>query len=213
MDNAGLLEAQHTTADATTTIIANPQFQFTVTPASTNLNNDTTFSYIITVKNIGTLNLSNVTMSNAMPAGIDLDYVQYGRGSCDIEDTYLLWSLGNMNTNVSASMTVTATAGANGTWTNLFAVADSQGAASANAVQILSIGVTPPVVLNIALTNNQVLLSWPSSAGNFGLQVTTNLVSSANWSAVGNAPTTNGNTITVTIPVTKTNQFFRLENQ
>jgi DNA primase len=73
--------------------------------------------------------------------------------------------------------------------------------------------VTPPVVLNIALTNNQVLLSWPSSAGNFGLQVTTNLVSSANWSAVGNAPTTNGNTITVTIPVTKTNQFFRLENQ
>ena len=52
-----------------------------------------------------------------------------------------------------------------------------------------------------------------ASAGNFGLQVTTNLVSSANWSAVGNAPTTNGNTITVTIPVTKTNQFFRLENQ
>jgi hypothetical protein len=108
---------------------------------------------------------------------------------------------------------VTATAGANGTWTNLFAVADSQGAASANSVQILYIGLTPPVMLNIALTNNQVLLSWPSSAGNFGLQVTTNLVSTASWSAVVNAPTTNGSTITVTIPVTRTNQFFRLESQ
>jgi hypothetical protein len=36
-DNAGNVEAQHSTADATTTIVANPQFQFTVTPASTNL--------------------------------------------------------------------------------------------------------------------------------------------------------------------------------
>jgi uncharacterized repeat protein (TIGR01451 family) len=212
-DNAGNLEVQHLTADATTTVVANPQFQLTVTPTSTNLNSTATFSYTITVKNIGSLNLSNVVMSNSMPAGISLDYVQYGRGSCDIEDTYLLWSLGNMNTNVSASMSVTADTAANGIWTNSFAVADSQGAASANAVEVLYIGVAPPVLLSIALTNNQVLLSWPSSAGNFGLQMTTNLVSSATWSAVGNSTTTNGSTISVTMPVTKTNQFFRLEHQ
>jgi len=212
-DNAGNLEVQHLTADATTTVVANPQFQLTVTPTSTNLNSTATFSYTITVKNIGSLNLSNVVMSNSMPAGISLDYVQYGRGSCDIEDTYILWSLGNMNTNVSASMSVTADTAANGIWTNSFAVADSQGAASANAVEVLYIGVAPPVLLSIALTNNQVLLSWPSSAGNFGLQMTTNLVSSATWSAVGNSTTTNGSTISVTMPVTKTNQFFRLEHQ
>jgi hypothetical protein len=60
--------------------------------------------------------------------------------------------------------------------------------------------------------NNQVLLSWPSSAGNYGLQTTTNLVSSGSWAAVANAPTTNGSTITVTLPLTRTNQFFRLYN-
>jgi RHS repeat-associated protein/uncharacterized repeat protein (TIGR01451 family) len=212
MDNAGLLETQHTNADATTTIIANPQFQFTVTPTSTNLTTNTTFSYTITVKNIGTLNLENVTMSNTMPAGIDLDYVEYGLGSCDIGDGSIVWSLGNMNTNANASMSITADAASNGIWTNLFAVADSQGAASASAVQILTIGMSTPIVLSIALTNNQVLLSWPSSVGNYGLQVTTNIVSTASWGAVSNAPTTNGSTISVTIPVTQTNQYFRLQS-
>ena len=211
-DNAGNVETAHTSADATTTIVANPQFQLTVTPTSTNLNSTATFSYTVTVKNIGSLNLNNVVMSNAMPEGINLDWVQYGRGGANIENSSIVWSLGNMNTNVSASMNVTADTAANGTWTNLFAVADSDGAAAANAVQVLYVGVTPPVLLNIALTNNQVLLSWPSSAGNYGLQMTTNLVSSASWSAVGNSTTTNGNTISVTIPVTKTNQFFRLEH-
>ncbi|HWF19109.1 MAG TPA: hypothetical protein VG754_07570, partial [Verrucomicrobiae bacterium] len=213
IDNAGLLEPQHTTADTATLIVANPQFQFTVTPASANLATNASFNYNITVKNIGTLSLSNVIMSNAMPAGISFDYVQYGRGSCDIEDTYLLWSLGNMNTNVSASMTVTATTGANGTWTNLFGVADSQGAATAKAVQLLYVGITPPVLLNIALTNSQVLLSWPSTIGNFGLQTTTNLVSQTSWTAATNVPVTNGGTIIVALPVTRTNQFFRLKGQ
>jgi hypothetical protein len=117
-----------------------------------------------------------------------------------------------MNTNFSATMTVIATASANGTWTNSFVVADSQGAASANAVQVLYIGVTPPVFLSIALTNNQVLLSWPSSAGNYGIQVTTNFVPSATWATLANASTTNGSSISVPLPVMKTNQFFRLYN-
>ena len=211
-DNAGNVEAPHATADATTKIVANPQFQLTVTPTSTNLNSTATFSYIVTVKNIGSLNLNNVTMSNAMPAGISLDWVQYGRGVCNIGNSSIVWSLGNMNTNVSASMSVTADTAASGIWTNYFTVADSDGAASSSTLQVLYIGVSPAVLLNIALTNNQVLLSWPSSAGNYALQVKTNLAPSASWSAVATAPTTNGSAVTVTLPLTKTNQFFRLRS-
>ncbi|MGO8698702.1 MAG: hypothetical protein ACLQVY_13395, partial [Limisphaerales bacterium] len=164
-------------------------------------------------KNIGSLNLSNVVMSNSMPAGISLDYVQYGRGSCDIEDTYLLWSLGNMNTNVTASMVVTADTAANGIWTNSFAVADSQGAASANAVQVLYIGVTPPVTLNISLTNNQVILSWATNAGIYGLQSTTNLIPQTNWNTVTNNPSVICSSNSVTLPITNRSQFFRLQSQ
>jgi uncharacterized repeat protein (TIGR01451 family) len=83
-DNAGNVEAQHASADASTLIVANPQFQLTVSPATTNLGNPTTFSYNVSVKNVGTLNLSNVIMRNAMPAGISLDYISYGRGSMTI---------------------------------------------------------------------------------------------------------------------------------
>ena len=211
-DNAGNVEAAHVTADTTTLIVANPQFQLTVAPTSTNLNSTATFSYTVTVKNIGSLSLNNVVMSNTMPAGISLDWVQYGRGVCNIGDSSIVWSLGNMNTNISASMNVTADTLANGIWTNFFAVADSDGAASSSTTQVLYIGVSPAVLLNIALTNNQVLLSWPSSAGNYGLQVTTNLASSASWAAVANASTTNGSTIRVNLPVTRTNQFFRLRS-
>jgi len=209
-DNAGNVEVAHSSADATTTVVANPLFQLTVSPTTTNLNSTATFNYTVTVKNIGSLSLSNVVMSNSIPAGVNLDYISYGRGSMTIGDSGYYWSLGNMNTNVAASMNVTADTAANGIWTNSFSVADSQGAASASAVQILYIGVLPPVLLNIALTNHQVLLSWPSSAGNFGVQQTTNLALPATWSTVSNAPTTNGSTITIPIPVTRTNQFFRL---
>ncbi|HXR47355.1 MAG TPA: RHS repeat-associated core domain-containing protein [Candidatus Limnocylindrales bacterium] len=209
-DNAGNIEQPYLTADATTTIVANPQFHLTVTPASTNLNNNATFSYTITVKNVGSLNLNNVTMSNAMPAGISLDWVQYGRGSCDIGDSSIIWSLGNMNTNVSAAMNVTADSVANGTWTNFFSVADSDGAAAANAIQVLSIGVASPVVLNITLTNYQVLLSWPVVPDGFALETTSNLVLQSSWLAVTNTPVVVGDQKTVTADITGSSKFYRL---
>jgi uncharacterized repeat protein (TIGR01451 family) len=109
------VEAPHVTADATTTVVANPMLQLTLMPASTNLNVDDMFTYTIKVKNIGSLNLNGVVLSNAIPAGVYVEWVQYGRGSCDIGDDWILWSIGNMTTNQSATMNVTATAVANGT--------------------------------------------------------------------------------------------------
>lgn len=212
-DNAGNIESQHLTADATTRIVANPQLQMTVTPASTNLNTNDTFSYTITVKNIGSPSLNNVVMSNAMPAGISLDWVQYGRGSCDIGDTSLLWSLGNMNTNLSATMTVTATAEANGTWTNFFNVADSDGAAASTGLQLIQIGPVVSPVLTVALSGPQVVLSWPQIATTYHLETTTNLLPQATWTAVTNVPVPLNGQDTVTLPASGLQRFFRLHNQ
>ena len=83
-DNAGNLEAQHATADATTMIVANPQFQLSVTPSITNLNVDATFTYTVKVKNIGSLGLNGVVLSNALPPGIALDWVTYDLESAAI---------------------------------------------------------------------------------------------------------------------------------
>ena len=73
-------------------------------------------------------------------------------------------------------------------------------------------GVVSPVLLSISLTNNDVVLAWPSSSGNFGLQVNTNLFSIGSWSAVTNVPATNGSTASVTLPITTANRFFRLKS-
>ena len=209
-DNAGNVEAQHATADATTLIVANPQFQLTVTPVSTNLNNNTTFSYTVIVKNIGSLNLNNVTMSNAMPAGISLDWITYGRGAATIGDSGYSWSLGNMNTNVSASMNVTADTVANGTWTNFFTVADSDGAASTATTAMIYVGVQPnPILYVAASTNRQVALFWNQS-GSYSLQTTTNLAPLVSWTLVTNTPIVISGTNLVTLPATNSRQFFRL---
>jgi uncharacterized repeat protein (TIGR01451 family) len=210
-DNAGNVEAAHLTADATTTVVANPLLLLSVTPASTNLHIGDTFNYSITVSNIGSLNLTNVNMSNAIPAGIDVDDVSYGRGSSDIEDTYVDWSLGTLNTNKGSSMTVTATIEAGGNWTNLFTVADSQGAASASAVQVIS--VAGPPSLTITLSGSQVILMWPTNAGNYLLEAATNPLPQASWNVVTNTRAIIGGSNTVTVPITGAAQFFQLMNQ
>jgi uncharacterized repeat protein (TIGR01451 family) len=208
-DNAGNLEAQHLTADATTLVVANPQFQLTVTPTSTNLNINDTFSYTVTVKNIGSLSLNNVTLSNAMPAGIGLNWVMYGRGAVNIGTSSLLWSLGTMTTNANATLTVNVPAVANGTWSNLFTVADSDGAASSSASQLIQIGPVPPPALSIALVSNRVVISWSLTTTNFYLESTVNL-NPANWLLVTNAPVITNGLNNVTLPVVGPNQFFRL---
>jgi hypothetical protein len=163
------------------------------------------------VSNRGTLNLNNVTMSNATPAGLYVDLVSYGRGSSDIEDTFIDWSLGSLNTNKGSSMVVTATTVASGTWTNLFSVGDSDGAAFASASQVIT--VAEPPFLTIALTGNQVVLEWPTNAGNYALQTTTNLNSQPNWTAVTNTPAIIGTSNAVTLPITNAVQFFILQSQ
>jgi uncharacterized repeat protein (TIGR01451 family) len=210
-DNAGNVEAAHSTADATTTVVANPLLLLSISPAATNLNVGATFNYTITVSNLGTLNLNSVSMSNAIPTGLSVDDVFYGRGSSDIENTYVDWSLGTLNTNKGASMTVTATIEAAGTWTNWFTVADSQGAAFASASQLIT--VAQPPTLTIALTGNQVVLAWPTNAGNYALQTTTNLASQVSWNAVTNTPAIIGTSNAVPLPITNAVQFFRLQSQ
>jgi hypothetical protein len=70
-----------------------------------------------------------------------------------------------------------------------------------------------PPTLTIALIGNQVVLAWPTNAGNYILQTTTNLVSPVNWNAVTNSPSASGSSGAITLPITNTSQFFRLQSQ
>ena len=64
--------------------------------------------------------------------------------------------------------------------------------------------------LGIAVTGNQVVLSWPTWARNYGLQTTTNLVSAAFWTTVSPGPVVVNGQNVVTNPISGTQKFYRL---
>ena len=65
--------------------------------------------------------------------------------------------------------------------------------------------------LSISLTGTNALISWAGPAVGFQLQSNTNLSSSIAWSNVSRTLSTNGNIISVTVPVSGKQQFFRLK--
>jgi hypothetical protein len=69
----------------------------------------------------------------------------------------------------------------------------------------------PSPLLTITLTGTNAMVSWSSAAAGYQLQSATNLNSSAVWSSVTQTMSTNGSTISVLMPVSRGQQFFRLQ--
>ncbi|HWD19387.1 MAG TPA: LamG-like jellyroll fold domain-containing protein [Verrucomicrobiae bacterium] len=67
----------------------------------------------------------------------------------------------------------------------------------------------PKPPLSIVLQGGDAVLSWPVAQADFQLQSTTNLTN-PNWGGVAGTLTTNGNNVSVSVPLGSGNQFFRL---
>lgn len=66
--------------------------------------------------------------------------------------------------------------------------------------------------LSITRTNALVIISWPLTTLNFQLQVTTNLALPNSWSPVGQPAVTNAGELSIDLPATVGNRFFRLKS-
>lgn len=69
---------------------------------------------------------------------------------------------------------------------------------------------TAQLQLNIAKSGTNVMVSWPALATGYQLQSATNLVS-AGWSGVTQTLSTNGSQLSVLVPVSGGQKFFRLK--
>jgi hypothetical protein len=76
--------------------------------------------------------------------------------------------------------------------------------------EIITSLVGPPLVINMTDTN--LIVSWPASASGYQLQYATNLTAGAGWLPVTQNPSTNNNTISVTLPYVGLQKFFRLKH-
>jgi uncharacterized delta-60 repeat protein len=74
-------------------------------------------------------------------------------------------------------------------------------------------GDSPAPSLNMALSNTFVIVSWPVTSLSFQLRETTNLGLPNAWSAVAQLAVTNGAQISVTVPASAAQKFFRLKSQ
>jgi len=70
----------------------------------------------------------------------------------------------------------------------------------------------PPTRLSIVHADHTVTLSWPSNSHGFSLESNTDLVTET-WTTVEDAPATNSESISVTLPKADPQQFFRLKGQ
>ena len=70
--------------------------------------------------------------------------------------------------------------------------------------------INPAPLLQISRVENQVQLSWPSSAGKFVLESNPDLTTT-NWTAVTDTPTTNGTQVVLPEPIVNNSLFYRLK--
>ncbi len=67
-----------------------------------------------------------------------------------------------------------------------------------------------PVTVGIELVGSDVVITWPSAATGFQLQWAPTLGPTATWSPVSQTPTTSGNQLSLTIPASDQQAYFRL---
>jgi alpha-mannosidase len=117
------------------------------------------------------------------------------------------WSFGDGA--ASALQNPQHTYASNGTYLVTLVVWDGL-STSTNSITIY---VSAPSLAISSIGSGTVTLSWPLWAVNYHLYCTTNLMPLAIWSPVTNAVSTNGNSLTVILPVdTAANKFLRLSS-
>jgi len=79
------------------------------------------------------------------------------------------------------------------------------------ATQITQLLTSPSPRLTVANAGRNLLLSWPVTAVPFHLEWAPSVPGTGAWSPVTQTPTTNGTTVSVTVPATNSSAFFRLQ--
>jgi hypothetical protein len=79
------------------------------------------------------------------------------------------------------------------------------------STEITELITVPQPVLNISRAGTNVNVSWPSGATGYQLQSATNLMPVIAWSNVAQTPQTNGALLTLQLPASPAQQFFRLK--
>ena len=173
---------------------------------------------------VGTLNFSQnfVTAGGTLSFGVS-SLASFGQinitGNVALNGTVSAEWLNGFTPAVGNTLAVLHYGSESGTFANISLPAGDLGE-GIYAATVFSLMVTntssvinPPVFLNIEPANpGNVVVSWPSSANGYNLQVNTNLTASGNWSNILSGINTAGGNFVFTNPVSGKVGFFRLQS-
>ncbi len=209
-DHMGNPESRALTEDAVTTVVAMPVLEvlWAFTPAAPVPGQP--FTCTITVTNRGSLPARSVVFTNELPAGVNVLWVSFGRGTCAIEDGLIWWRIGDLAANSAAQLAVTMVSPTESFYAGRVFAGDSEGKTSASRLPVWRVG-NPPLLLDVALVNGQVELSWPLTPESYVLEASESLGAGALWTSVVAGPTpVVGTEHRLALPPSDASRFFRL---
>lgn len=170
--------------------------------------------YTLTIQNAGPYNAPGVTLTNILPADVNLVSANTSQGTLNTSGNPITGSLGQLNIGGSIFVTLTVSAQTTGFITNLaWTASPYPDPATANNSATNGTLVQPiPKLIARRVAPNQVRLIWPAALTNYALEfkpaVNTNL-----WTAIATPPTLVGTENQLTETNTSPARFYRLHRR
>ena len=167
-------------------------------------------TYSVSITNLGPATATGVTLTNVLPTGVV--FVPEASSPFLVnQGGVLIGNLGYLASGAKAFVTIVLRPTVTGTITNTVGVFSPvlDPIKGNNVAAVKTVVAVPLVVVSRAGTN--LVLAWPADAVGYTLKSTTNLVQGVNWVPVTDGAAVVGPMKIVTIPITSTNRFFRLE--
>ncbi|MEO8427101.1 MAG: IPT/TIG domain-containing protein [Verrucomicrobiota bacterium] len=173
-------------------------------------------TYTILVTNQGPEAANNVTLTDSLPAGVDLFFSLSNRGTCVESNHVVKCDFGTLANAESVTVKLIVTVRADTVLTNSASVTGTEfdPDTSNNSMTVVTgAPVGPPAAVELSIrqiSNNSLEISWPITTTSFVLERTGSLVPPASWTTVAGTPLVIGGKNVVSVNLTGAMQFYRL---
>lgn len=169
------------------------------------------FTYTVGLANTGTNAVTNVVLTNAVPAGMSVVSATATYGIVTVTNGIVRWDLGTVTNGFGGVLTVTVLPTQEGTFANSVFFSGGSGLAIYSSPwDIVVIPAAPQ--LDIRLVSGLVVLFWSTNYAGFHPQVAASLAAPAPWGDVTTAPTVLGAEFRVQLGLPSSTSFYRLVN-
>jgi uncharacterized repeat protein (TIGR01451 family) len=172
----------------------------------------TPFSYTIALTNSGLTAVTNVLLTNSLPAGMSFVSSSATVGNVTVTNGVLVWDLGTLTSGAGATLALTLLPGSAGTFTNNIFFGGGSGLAIFQTPVTLTVLPSAPV-LGIRLDDGRVELFWSTNFAGFHAQRSSSLSVSSQWNDLTDSPTIVGPEYRVTDGPLAGTRFYRLVTQ